>query len=520
MNTPIDLLCQYTIANCDLKLSRSGNIITASDPYLFRKTPFIQALDTLGAGISENVYKWFEADTAKVFSGDYDSEIKAALTRAILEKEKQDKANRLQGLEANLDGGSVSVWDIQLIKIADKYRKASFLYIPKTDETLPHDWDAIQALFAETFPEPEMKAEYLARQSKFMIQTYKPFKYEDGKEFYREIETPGSQPNEFNLWTRPEWVKGWRRGSAANLDPQTNDFLEYLVPCEDQRRTLLHWIYKAIFERASAALCLLGQTGIGKTLIITELLGNMLGPTNWTKAEAGSHSSRFKSGKELLQLLFFEELGIPNASARNDINTYLDGKINPEGKGVDVKNKLLDFPASIVTSNNNIANFYAIPGERRYFYPDLQTGPKLDDYFGDGDPHKGFQVIEGLIDWWRSVEFQQHFANYLLIHFQEAGSLKIPHTKTLNDVVRENMPQWSVQAFDRLASGESLTDRDILSLNTGQKRGSAIRLNKVIDRLTDLEAMEGKKIYRVEEGSTNTQYRLISLSSSADEVTL
>ena len=198
-----------------------------------------------------------------------------------------------------------------------------------------------------------------------------------------------------NSYVAPSW-------SLAELEepvmhPILIKFFKHLLPIEEERNAVFHWMYFALTDRAQTILCVPGIQGIGKTILGERILLALFGRENWEKAPRSFMSKEFNSYIEDRRIVLVEEVPTPRSKedrifANEMLKDITNNVVTIEGKGKDARtiNNTANF---ILTSNKLRAIPLDSPIDRRFLC--VSTSKiRLETAMTEAERDELFRVIE------------------------------------------------------------------------------------------------------------------------------
>ena len=190
----------------------------------------------------------------------------------------------------------------------------------------------------------------------------------------------------FNVYSHPDWrYKGIKEAEECKtLPPIFKKFFKHLVPDEEQRRALFHWMYYATFHRSQTVLVLCGNQGVGKSIFGEDILSALVGPHNHARAGRSIMKKEFNAAWDRKRVVLIEELPKGDTPEdREEINDkfkdYCNDTISIEKKGVDAYQ--IENWASVVVTSNKYSNIpILVPNERRFLCLEVAVN-KLETVF-------------------------------------------------------------------------------------------------------------------------------------------
>ena len=294
--------------------------------------------------------------------------------------------------------------------------------------------------------------------------TYNPYRHEAIFEDYNKY---GEVVPFVNYYSPPRWhgveVPPAYRGKIRTL-------IEHVFPNEEEREQVLDWMHYAITKKNGTVLCLAGARGIGKTLLMENVMSALLGESNVELVNSEILTEKFNSAFKNRRLLVFEEVEITTDKALNKFKAFCNNKIVVEEKGQD--SHTITSYVSMVVMLNNMAQLKIMPQERRFSIPEV-TGKKLEDVMSTKEISELVQEVANPVS-----EELAEFGHWLLQRKPERTELDPIKGRYYFRVSATNLSAWKafvIEYLFKMREKKSVTSKDLkAAFRKAKKDESAI----------------------------------------------
>lgn len=365
--------------------------------------------------------------------------------------------------------------------------KDSFFLDMRTGERHPATIAAVKALIP---PKVDVKFHKFKTPHINAFVEYNPF-------FDNRSVLPNAEIGELiplTTYRHPQWRKD---GVKPELDPTWLKFFELFVPNEECRNFLYRWIFRSLTSVCPQHLVLVGKQGIGKGVLISELMSQMHGPDNFQMGKNNTLTTAFNPALSKCTLFFLDEVEVKSELRRETLKLWANPTQAIEDKGVSVRQKKRT--ASVVLAANYLNSIFIDPTTSRKFLVLDLTPEKL-----LGASSK--EWIEKLITSFKCPQKQAGFFQFLQTHHSEGDEFEHYMGETFQKMSYHSAPE-SLRYVLKAVMSKEKKDYDIQELLEGfskNKRVSSDTIYNISEEyLTDFfEAFrwEGKKIAKVEKG--------------------
>lgn len=175
----------------------------------------------------------------------------------------------------------------------------------------------------------------------------------------------GERALHLNLYSHPYWrtvkrVEGKYTGFFKRL-------MEHLFPEDAEREYVLDWMHHSLTGRCQTVLLLVGARGTGKTVLVSDVMANLVGVNYFEKGNQAVLEEKFNAQFKDKRLIFFDEVKILEDEHVNSLKSFSNDRIPVEGKGRDPET-VANF-VSVAVANNNRNCVRIEPQDRRFSAP-------------------------------------------------------------------------------------------------------------------------------------------------------
>lgn len=139
----------------------------------------------------------------------------------------------------------------------------------------------------------------------------------------------------FSLYDFPEWRL--LPATKGNIHPELKEFFELLIPDEICRMYLFRWIKRSLTSVCPQHLFLIGRKGIGKGILVSELMTQLHGINNTVMGKRNALETPFNGALENTTLLFLDEMHVAHGNQKETLKLWCNKEISLEKKGKDSK---------------------------------------------------------------------------------------------------------------------------------------------------------------------------------------
>jgi len=282
-----------------------------------------------------------------------------------------------------------------------------------------------------------------------VYRTYNPYRYEA---LFEDYDAWGELVPYVNYYTPPRWVKVKAQKSYGG---KIRTLIDHLFPEPEEKEKVLDWMHHSITTKCGTILCLVGNRGIGKTLLVSNLLSALMGESNVEVVNSEILEEKFNSAFKNKRLLLFEEVEITSDKALNKFKAFCNERIVVEEKGQD--SETVTSFASMVVMLNNTSQLKVMPQERRFSIPTL-TEKRLLDVMSAKEISDFVQELRNP----ESVMLAE-FGEWLRARKPRLGTLDAIKGKYYFQVSATNLEDWKSFLITELAKmevGDKMTIRD------------------------------------------------------------
>mgnify|MGYP003632098186 CR=1 FL=1 len=194
-----------------------------------------------------------------------------------------------------------------------------------------------------------------------------------------EITSDGSKLKKFNTYIPPKWEIDVEDSYPKEIPDKIDRLIKHLFPREDTREYFLNWVYHALTSRCQTMLMLIGGKGIGKGILLEDVLFNLFkapGKSYATKVKNSFLDKEFNSEMKDRRLLLMDEMDIHDEKRADVIKNYFNDRVNMEDKGI--TSGLQNNWVSFCLTSNHYDKSSVTPDDRRYSILELGTTPLLE----------------------------------------------------------------------------------------------------------------------------------------------
>jgi hypothetical protein len=356
---------------------------------------------------------------------------------------------------------------------------SSFLFNPETEEVYNVDVNKVlPSIVAKHFPEKEDRARWMAEHTDSRLIRYKPFQpklYEDDSRMV------------FNKWAKPAYLLDWEPDpSVTNPPEEFSKVFEHLFPNPSERPHVLSWMREALFGRESTVLILTGVPGCGKGVLTYNVLGNLVGLSNWTKAAANFEDSQFHGDIRGRTVFVLNEIKL-GKKTKDKLKDFADGIATLNEKHV--RNVIAeDIHASFVLTNNYPSHNWLEYSDRKFYVPEL-ANEKLDDKYGKAWVTNFCETVT------KDPAFLKTMASYLYCNFTK--QVNYPKTETFYTICRMCLPAYFKKFLLLCENKKEFSEKD---LDRVSKFRRPINVYELKETLETYQRETGKKVAELVEG--------------------
>lgn len=277
------------------------------------------------------------------------------------------------------------------------------------------------------------------------------FNFNPYNDFERRVVTlEGQEVVEFNCFHAPMWRCDEKGKLDLSLEKTYEnqdapmefvEFMRHLVPKEEQRHYVYHWMSQAIFNRNETYLCLNGKKGAGKNFFV-ELMSHLVGRDYFKDMNQRVFDEGFNAVLDKARLIQLDEIKVETDHHANRLKKYINRDQNIEFKGIDA-NKLSETFNSFIINNNDITDMRLKWDDRRFSVPDL-TVRRLEDIWPKERIDKLYANLTDL-DFQRQVGFYVKKAG---ASYPNASAFSVLKGERFWRIVYNSLSEWERVILD------------------------------------------------------------------------
>jgi hypothetical protein len=271
-------------------------------------------------------------------------------------------------------------------------------------------------------------------------------KYDPGKKpgLYHDDE---AKSDFFNLYIPPA-IRDYTSVEAKHIDfGPFEEFIEYLIPDMRERHEVLKWCATLIAKpgtKMNYGMLMISETqGVGKTTLGADILGRLVGPSNFSQPNESSITGKFNTWAAKKRLAVCNEIYAGHSVAAYDRmkEVITDRVIKVEEKFVD--EYYVDNHVHIFACSNSFRALKLDNADRRWYVPRVNPRKQSHEYYLKF--HDWLQEDEGL----RKVNL--YFQQFVKKHGHVIPGTEAPWTQTKETVIEEGDSQGMAAARNMLS---------------------------------------------------------------------
>lgn len=240
-----------------------------------------------------------------------------------------------------------------------------------------------------------------------------------------------------NHYTAPKWrfveVQAEYGGFIKTL-------IEHLFPNPEEREYVLDWIHYAIVKRNSTMLCLVGDRGTGKGILLNTVIAGLIGHDYREIVGQDILKEKFNGAFKGKRYIVFDEVDVETDQALSKIRAFANDQISVEKKGDD--SETIENFTSMSLSSNNKKSFKVEPQERRFSVPEV-TSESLFTIMTEPEVEEAVRALSDPL----SPELAA-FGNFLLNRVPRNSSNVPLKGAYFFEICRMSMPEWKLFIID------------------------------------------------------------------------
>ncbi len=259
---------------------------------------------------------------------------------------------------------------------------------------------------------------------------------------------------ELNSYMAPWWryeVKKQKEAGLRTETPACPPVLDKLIRNVVKDECLDHlykWIATSILKRNQVYLIMLGDKGIGKTVLIN-LISALTGHDNVFQVPVGFFESRFDSGLKNARLAVYDEAKLDRKVHRG-LKNYVNDYNNLEEKGKNAHKASQNF-CSFILASNIIGDLYLEFDDRRFSALDLNSTPLTDVM-----SHEEITELDSMLklDSEEGKQLIMDFGEWLLATYEvdDRTPFDVWKGDTFKRIVASSLTEWQKAIIDEFES--------------------------------------------------------------------